>query len=58
VLDAATWKARRSTAATSRSCFALSPGYSGYTVGFLGAINGTQASQINWQIEGADNNDL
>jgi hypothetical protein len=37
---------------------ALSPGYSGYTVGFMGAINGTQASQINWQIEGADNNDL
>jgi len=37
---------------------ALSPGYSGYTVGFMGAINGTQGDQINWQIEGADNNDL
>jgi hypothetical protein len=37
---------------------ALSPGYAGYTVGFMGAINGTQATQINWQIEGADNNDL
>ncbi len=37
---------------------ALTPGYSGYTVGFLGTVDGTQATQINWQIEGADNNDL
>ncbi len=36
----------------------LTPGYSGYGVGFMSAINGSQASQTNWQIEGADNNDL
>jgi hypothetical protein len=36
----------------------LTPGYSGYGVGFMSAINGAQASQTNWQIEGADNNDL
>lgn len=36
----------------------LTAGYSGYGVGFMSAINGTQGSQINWQIEGADNNDL
>lgn len=34
------------------------PGYSGYGVGFMSAINGAQGSQTNWQIEGADNNDL
>jgi outer membrane receptor protein involved in Fe transport len=36
----------------------LTAGYSGYGVGFMSAINGTQGSQVNWQIEGADNNDL
>jgi hypothetical protein len=35
----------------------VTPGYAGYGVGFLSAINGSQATQINWQIEGADNND-
>ena len=37
---------------------ALSPGYSGYTVGYLGSLNGARPSQVNWQIEGVDNNDL
>jgi len=36
---------------------AVTPGYAGYGVGFMSAINGSQASQLNWQIEGADNND-
>jgi hypothetical protein len=36
----------------------VTPGYSGYGVGFMSAINGAQATQINWQIEGVDNNDL
>jgi len=36
----------------------VTPGYSGYGVGFMSAVNGSQASQTNWQIEGADNNDL
>ena len=36
----------------------VTPGYAGYGVGFSSAINGAQASQTNWQIEGADNNDL
>ena len=35
----------------------VTPGYAGYVVGFLSAINGAQATQTNWQIEGADNND-
>jgi len=35
----------------------VTPGYAGYGVGFMSAINGAQASQLNWQIEGADNND-
>ncbi len=35
----------------------VTPGYAGYGVGFLSAINGSQATQTNWQIEGADNND-
>jgi hypothetical protein len=35
----------------------VTPGYAGYGVGFMSAINGSQATQINWQIEGADNND-
>lgn len=35
----------------------VTPGYAGYGVGFMSAINGAQATQTNWQIEGADNND-
>jgi len=35
----------------------VTPGYAGYGVGFMSAINGSQATQVNWQIEGADNND-
>jgi len=30
----------------------VTPGYAGYGVGFLSAINGAQATQTNWQIEG------
>jgi hypothetical protein len=58
VLDAATVEGTPLNGRDFTQLLALSPGYSGYTVGFLGAINGTQASQVNWQIEGADNNDL
>jgi len=57
VLDSATVEGTPLNGRDFTQLLALSPGYSGYTVGFLGAINGTQASQINWQIEGADNND-
>jgi len=35
----------------------VTPGYAGYGVGFMSAVNGAQATQLNWQIEGADNND-
>jgi len=58
VLDSATVEGVPLNGRDFTQLLALSPGYSGYTVGFLGAINGTQADQINWQIEGADNNDL
>jgi len=34
------------------------PGYGGYSAGGYGSLNGTRANQINWQIDGVDNNDL
>jgi hypothetical protein len=37
---------------------ALSPGYGGYSVGGFGSLNGTRANQMNWQIDGVDNNDF
>lgn len=36
----------------------LVPGYAGYSAGGYGSINGTRANQVNWQIDGVDNNDL
>jgi hypothetical protein len=36
----------------------LTPGYAGYSGGGYGALNGTRANQMNWQIDGVDNNDL
>jgi hypothetical protein len=36
----------------------LSPGYGGYSVGGFGSLNGTRANQMNWQIDGVDNNDF
>jgi hypothetical protein len=37
---------------------AISPGYGGYAVGGFGSLNGTRANQMNWQIDGVDNNDF
>jgi hypothetical protein len=37
---------------------ALQPGFGGYSAGGSGSINGTRANQVNWQIDGVDNNDL
>src|SRR5712664_3258264 len=37
---------------------AMSPGYGGYSVGGFGSLNGTRANQMNWQIDGVDNNDF
>ncbi|HEX6505787.1 MAG TPA: TonB-dependent receptor [Terriglobales bacterium] len=37
---------------------AAAPGYGGYSVGGFGSLNGTRANQMNWQIDGTDNNDL
>src|SRR5436190_4564776 len=37
---------------------ATAPGYGGYSVGGFGSLNGTRPNQINWQIDGVDNNDL
>ena len=34
-----------------------SAGYGGYAVGGFGSLNGTRANQMNWQIDGTDNND-
>ena len=36
---------------------ALAPGFSGYAGGANGSVNGMRANQMNWQIEGSDNND-
>ncbi len=37
---------------------AVIPGYAGYSVGGFGSLNGTRANQMNWQIDGTDNNDF
>jgi hypothetical protein len=37
---------------------ALQPGFGGYSAGGFGSVNGTRGNQINWQIDGVDNNDL
>ncbi len=37
---------------------AVTPGYAGYSVGGFGSLNGTRANQMNWQIDGTDNNDF
>ena len=36
----------------------VTPGYGGYSAGGFGSLNGTRANQVNWQIDGVDNNDL
>src|SRR5439155_2667522 len=36
----------------------VTPGFSGYSAGGYGSLNGTRANQMNWQIDGVDNNDL
>ncbi len=36
---------------------ALTPGFAGYAGGANGSVNGARANQVNWQIEGSDNND-
>src|SRR5271157_5136539 len=35
-----------------------SPGYAGYAINGYGSLNGTRANQMNWQIDGTDNNDF
>src|ERR1700682_5904548 len=35
----------------------IAPGFGGYNVGGFGSLNGTRPNQINWQINGVDNND-
>ncbi|MGD0893080.1 MAG: carboxypeptidase-like regulatory domain-containing protein [Terracidiphilus sp.] len=37
---------------------AITPGYAGYAGGGYGSVNGSRPDMINWQIEGADNNDI
>lgn len=36
----------------------LTPGYAGYSGSGFGSLNGTRSNQMNWQIDGVDNNDL
>ena len=37
---------------------ALTPGYGGYSGNGGGSLNGARGNQVNWQIDGVDNNDL
>jgi len=37
---------------------AVGPGYGGYSVNGFGSLNGTRANQMNWQVDGTDNNDF
>ena len=37
---------------------AAKTGYGGYSVNGFGSVNGTRANQVNWQIDGTDNNDF
>jgi hypothetical protein len=37
---------------------AVQPGFGGYSAGGFGSLNGTRGNQMNWQIDGVDNNDL
>lgn len=34
------------------------PSYAGYSMGGFGSLNGARPNQINWQIDGSDNNDI
>src|SRR6202795_3250167 len=36
----------------------ITPGFACYSAGGYGSLNGTRANQVNWQIDGVDNNDL
>jgi hypothetical protein len=35
----------------------MAPGFAGYALGGFGSVNGTRGNQVNWQIDGSDNND-
>src|SRR6266446_2065937 len=37
---------------------AVAPGFGVYSAGGFGSVNGTRGNQVNWQIDGVDNNDL
>jgi hypothetical protein len=36
----------------------MTPGYGGYSANGGGSVNGTRFNQLNWQMDGVDNNDL
>lgn len=36
----------------------IQPGFGGYNIGGFGQVNGTRANQVNWQVDGTDNNDF
>src|SRR6202171_3662871 len=36
----------------------IQPGFGGYNIGGFGQVNGTRGNQVNWQIDGTDNNDF
>ncbi len=36
----------------------VQPGFGGINIGGFGAVNGSRANQVDWQIDGVDNNDM
>ncbi len=36
----------------------VKPGFAGYNIGGFGSVNGARGNQVNWQIDGVDNNDF
>lgn len=36
----------------------IQPGFGGYNIGGFGQVNGTRPNQVNWQVDGTDNNDF
>jgi hypothetical protein len=36
----------------------IQPGFAGYNIGGFGQVNGTRGNQVNWQVDGTDNNDF
>jgi hypothetical protein len=57
VVDSSTVQDRPLNGRDYVQLIAVTPGFSGYAAGATGSVNGARANQVNWQIDGTDNND-